>query len=121
MDAIRTAALAAVAEVGTSWTGGAKVIQAMKLVRDRTECDLQAAKLAVEWAIERPPAADLPLGSIAAGTDSVFLKRDNRAEPTMPWSGTADGIYVNDYSDEEIDDMVQRGEVTILRVGNGAS
>ena len=65
-------------------------------------------------------AADLPLGSIVAGMDAVFIKRNNPSEPTMPWYGGPDGTYMNEYSSAEIDDMVQRGDASVLRVGSGA-
>jgi hypothetical protein len=76
---------------------------------------------AIEWAQARPIAATLPLGSIIAGADATFTKRVNPGEPSMPWFGGPDTVHVNEYSNEEIDDMVRRGEVTVLRVGDGTS
>jgi len=118
MDAIRTVALAAVAEVGSAWNGGAKVAQAMKLVRDRTGCRLTDARKAVEWAIERPAAATLPIESVVAGEGCVFIKV-KADEPTLPWRGFTGGAYVNQYGDDEITDMIQRDEASILRIGTG--
>ena len=119
MDNIRTAALAAVAEVGPAWNGQAKVIQATKLVRDRTDCDLHAAIDAVKWAIDRPAAATLPVNSIVASPVDAYIKPQGREDGDLPWAVT--GVSGWHYSDDEIDAMLRADQAAILRVGDGAS
>ncbi|MGI5247527.1 hypothetical protein [Dactylosporangium sp. CA-139066] len=63
-------------------------------------------------------AADLPIGSVAAGIDCVFLKRSDPFGD-QPWFGTVDITRVDKYSDQDIDDMLRQGGITILRVGDG--
>ncbi len=63
--------------------------------------------------------ADLPIGSIVAGVDCVFLKRSDPFGD-QPWFGTVDVTRVDKYSDAEISDWIAQGAVTVLRVGDGA-
>ncbi len=64
-------------------------------------------------------AADLPFESVVAGAGAVFIKLAKSDEPTLPWRGTSDGMYVNQYDDDQITDKIERGEATVLRVGAG--
>ncbi len=64
-------------------------------------------------------AADLPIGSIVAGVDCVFLKRSDPFGD-QPWTGTVDATRVDKYSNEEISDWIAQGAVKVLREGDGA-
>ncbi|GAA0719223.1 hypothetical protein Drose_05560 [Dactylosporangium roseum] len=118
-DVHRTHALKALDEIGRS-EPGARLL-ATRAVRSATGCDLQTALAAVDWAMARPPAASLPLRSVIATDFAVFLKSGVTSEPSMPWVGTTDVMYVNLYDDAEVDDLIRSGRATILRVGGGAS
>jgi hypothetical protein len=118
MDAIHTAALAAVAELGEAWHGAAKTLQATKLVRDRTGADLRTAVEAVKWAIERPPAESLPFGTIIAGTfAAAWVKEEESSVAERPWTATH---IPGAISDVEVDEVLREGKATILRVGVAA-
>lgn len=118
MDAIRTAALAAVAELGAGYTGQQQLIHASKLVCERTGCDLRTAIEAVNWAVERPPAATLPVGSVVAAVGGAFFKEENSTNVAAPWGATHVNAAIHD---DHIDELVRSGRATILRVGSGAS
>ncbi len=114
MDAIRTAALAAVAEVNATREEQVSVIRATKIVRDAVGCDLRTAVEAVKWAIDRPAAATLPAGSVVATVGGAFFKEENSADSTVPWAAT----HLNKaISDADIDELVLSERATILRVG----
>lgn len=117
MDEIRTVALAAVAEVSATHDEQGSVIRATKIVRDKTGCRLHDAVDAVKWAIDHPPADSLPVNSIVATPADAYIKQQGRERSPEPWSVTGDSGW--HYSDDEITDMIQRGEATVLRTGTG--
>ena len=66
-----------------------------------------------------PRAANLPVGSIVAQRQRVYLKCGTD-EPSLPWThmeGTS--MYVNYASDEDVQDRLDAG-AQVLRVGDGS-
>jgi hypothetical protein len=118
MDEIRTAALTAVAEVSATHDEQGSVIRATKIVRDKTGCRLHDAVNAVKWAIDRPPAATLPVGSVVATIGGAFFKEEDSAEAFSPWAASHVSGPIHD---EHIDELVRGGRATVLRIGTGAS
>lgn len=116
---IRTAALAAVAEVAAEHHGEISILYATKIVRDKLGCELREAIEAVKWARDRPAAASLPVGSIVATAVDAYVKSQGREHSAEPWSVTGVGDW--HHSDADIDAMVRADEATIVRVGTGAS
>ncbi|MGI5247526.1 hypothetical protein [Dactylosporangium sp. CA-139066] len=117
MDEIRTAALSAVAEVPAEYEGQGRVIRATKIVRDRTGCPLRDAIDAVNWALDRPPAATLPAHSIVGSAHAAWFKEARPGQSHNPWVSTHTEQY---HSDAEIDDLLRTDRATILRVGGGS-
>jgi hypothetical protein len=123
INAVRTAALAAVAEVGAQSGNQSSVVTATGVVFRGVRCTLIEARDAVLWALAHPGAASLPVGSVVASTSDVWIKSGGyrSAEPTMPWVTTACGTtYLNIANDDAITDMLRSDEATILRIGDGA-
>lgn len=118
MNDIRTVALAAVAEVNATHEEQGTVIRATKIVRDKVGCDLRTAIEAVKWAIDRPAAATLPVGSVVATIGGAFFKEENSDEVFSPWAASHVNGPIGDW---HIDELVRDGRATILRVGTGAS
>lgn len=117
---LQRVALQAVAAVAAEYPGDRGLIRATKIVYDQEGCGLLAARDAVRWALANPLVTSLPAGSVVATATAVFIKLDNTGEPTLPWSGTTDGMYTNLYGNDEIGNMLQSGEATILRIGGGS-
>jgi hypothetical protein len=73
----------------------------------------------VKWAIDRPPAATLPVNSIVATAADAYIKQQGREDSGQPWAVT--GVAGWHYSDDEIDEILRADEASIVRVGDGAS
>ncbi len=62
-----------------------------------------------------PRAADLPIGSVVANTNPAAIARRNTLGPDdQRWEGTLGAIL----SDKTVDFLLDRGEMTVLRVGD---
>jgi len=114
-DKLRAMARQAVADADPNGPGGV-MLQAVKLLRDR---DNKANRLqdyidVVRWALDHRRAADLPVGSVVAITDTVFIKAIQFKYQPDAWQGTNGGICW----DRAIDEHLERGAV-VLRVGTG--
>jgi hypothetical protein len=116
MDEIRTAAIAAVASESATHDEQVSVIRATKIVRDKTGCDLRTAIDAVKWAIDRPAAATLPVGSVVATIGGAFFKEEDSEEVFSPWAATHVSGPIRD---EHIDQLVRGEHAIVLRVGTG--
>lgn len=98
---------------------GSRKLQAVRLLRNDVGDGHRLAELvaAVDWALARPPASELPEGSVVATSDQVWIaRRDNRCghqiEPR--WDGSFSGTT----HDRHIDEMLTTG-AQVLRVGTG--
>lgn len=117
-SAIRTAALAAVAEHGVGAPAQLNTIQAIKATKDATGCSLAEARDAVMWAKDRPSAASLPFGSIVVGQFAAAWAKEEESDlAARPWTATH---IAGTISDAEVDEALQDGRATVLRVGTGA-
>lgn len=119
MDDIRAAALAAVAEVSATHEQQGSVLDATRIVREQTGCPLRDAIDAVKWAVDRPPAATLPFGTIVASPfAAVWVKEEESSIAARPWTATHRPGTI---SDAEVDKALRTGGATILRIGTGES
>ncbi|GAA2623958.1 hypothetical protein GCM10010399_64140 [Dactylosporangium fulvum] len=108
-------ALKALGEIDRS-EPGARLL-ATKVVRAETGCDLPTALAAVDWAMDRPPAALLPHGSVVATAGGAFFKEESSAESPYPWAASH---RTGPITDAHVDELLRSDQATILRVGDGA-
>lgn len=116
---LRTMARQSLAEarIGDGSSGDNRVrVIATKNLRRASGLGLRDALVAVDFAIASPEvrAADLPKGSVVAGQDETFLRRDTNGE-FRPWQGN-DGYWFND---AEVDEWLTEHGAQVLRVGDG--
>lgn len=110
MSDLRAVALAALAEVRAEHGDNGTVIRTLRLVRERrTDADFRTALEAVRWAVDRPPAAELPRHSIVGSKNAAWYKFGPRGW----WSTTSPRMFL----DSEIDEMLRDDRATVLRVG----
>ncbi len=63
-----------------------------------------------------PRAADLTAGSVVANTNTAAVARRNTLGPDdQRWEDTRGAIL----SDKTVDFLLDRGEMTVLRIGDG--
>ncbi len=64
-----------------------------------------------------PTAESLPFASIVAKPNAaVWVKEEESSVTTRPWTATH---YHGAISDADVDEVLQSGEATVLRVGEG--
>lgn len=86
-----------------------------------TDCRLdriygdEMIRTAAQWALTQQPAADLPVGSVVASDDAVWMKNEI-FDDDWPW--TCDGT-TSPCSDKYIDERIASGKAEVLRVGTG--
>lgn len=119
---LRTLALAAVKQAQTEDAPNVR-LRATKLVHDQVKARLARPVLgpslaAVDWALSHPDASSLDLGSAVATKSAAYFK--DGEDRDQPWLTTTGHIYINRADDEEVTELIQSGEATVLRVGSGA-
>lgn len=112
-------ALQAVADADPNAPAGRK-LDAIRILRNATRGNgarhtLRDLKEAVEWALARPGAASLPVGSVVATSGRALVKAGAPDDPEYPWRW-GDALTA---TNEQIDALIHGGYADVLRVGSG--